>query len=93
MKFDLKKFSKIKFGLKKEQAKVKSTGNADSKFEIYNEIISKMSGILVAVIVVIFVVFIYYSKDLPDPNKLSTRGNETGTKLLDRNGNSINGLI
>jgi len=89
VKFDFKKFSKVKFGSKKEQSKIKSVEKTDSKFEYYNNILSKFSGILISIIVVIFAVFIYYSKDLPDPNRLSTKGNEAGTKLLDRNGNSI----
>ena len=87
MKFDFKKFSKVKFGAKKEQKP--KPQSSDSKFEFYNNLLSKFSGVLIALIVIVFVVFIFYSKDLPDPNRLSTRGNETGTKIFDRNGNSI----
>lgn len=90
MRFNAKKFIKFKSNDKKEATKSPITKSpSDRKFEILNSILSKISGILIAVIVVVFVVFIYYSKDLPDPNSLSNKGNETGTKIFDRNGNSI----
>ena len=89
MKFDIKKFANPKFNTKRNTTKSIVSDPSDRKFEIINSILSKISGILIAFIVVIFVIFVYYSKDLPDPNSLSTRGNETGTKIFDRNGNSI----
>ncbi len=90
MKFDLKKFKKSIFKPKFKSKKTfgKKTTIVDSydkKFEFYNKILGLLSSFLAVLIVLLFAIFIYYSKDLPDPNKLSAKGNETATKIFDRN--------
>ena len=98
MNFNFKVPKRPKFNIKKSFGKsttpsIKSSKQAsegyDPKIEFINRILSAVSGLVFGLIVLIFVVFIFYAKDLPDPNKLSTKGNESGTKIFDRNGNSI----
>jgi len=63
--------------------------DSDLRYERLSKLFNFLSSSLGFLIILIYVVFILYSKDLPDPNRLSSKGNESGTKLLDRNGKSI----
>jgi penicillin-binding protein 1C len=57
----------------------------DKKLEILNSFISILTIGVTILIVGILGIFVIYAKDLPDPNRLSSKGNESGTKLLDKN--------
>lgn len=46
-------------------------------------------GAVLVGIVLTFIVLAIFSRDLPNPNRLLTRGEELSTKLLDRNGQPI----
>lgn len=94
MKFDFKKFKKSvfkpRFTIKKTYGKKTTIADEyDPKFEFYNKILNLVTSGLGLLIVLLFAIFIFYSKDLPDPNKLSAKGNETGTKIFDRNDKPI----
>ncbi len=86
------------FGLKSKRNLKKSFGgkikkksiltikeDIDPKFEFLSKALTVFSGFVIACIIGLFAVFIWYSKDLPDPTKLSSKGNESGTKIVDRN--------
>lgn len=70
----------------KSRGKFNST---DSKYDFWINIFNLMSTSLIVAVVVVFATFIFYSKDLPDPNRLSAKGNESGTKIVDRNDKPI----
>lgn len=94
MNFKFRIPKRPKFSLKKSfgkqiPSKSRVSEDVDPKFEFLNKILSVISGGIFALIVGIFVIFIFYAKDLPDPNRLSTKGNESGSKILDRNGKAI----
>ncbi|NBO17415.1 MAG: hypothetical protein EBV07_00770 [Proteobacteria bacterium] len=63
--------------------------DTDKRYENLAKFFNFLSSSLSLLLIGIFAVFIIYSKDLPDPNRLSSKGNESGTKLLDRNGKPI----
>ena len=63
--------------------------DVDKRYERLAMLFNFLSSSLALVLIVIYVVFVIYSKDLPDPNRLSSKGNESGTKILDRNGKPI----
>jgi len=78
------------FGGSSKKKTVKSIkDDTDPKLEFFSKVLTILSGMVIAAIIVLFAVFIWYSKDLPDPNKLSSRGNESGTKIVDRNNQPI----
>jgi len=62
---------------------------SNKKVELLNKFINFLTFGVGVLIVVILGVFVIYAKDLPDPNRLSSKGNESGTKILDKNDNVI----
>jgi len=83
-KFKPKGSIKKNYGGKTTISSEKSS-NFDKKFEILNSLVS-LATVGVAILTVgILGIFVIYAKDLPDPNRLSSKGNESGTKLLDKN--------
>ena len=62
---------------------------SDLRFEFWTKVFNLLTSGLTVMVVVVFVTFVFYSKDLPDPTRLSAKGNESGTKIVDRNDKPI----
>jgi len=62
---------------------------SDLRYEFWTKVFNLLTSGLTIVVVVVFATFVFYSKDLPDPTRLSAKGNESGTKIVDRNDKPI----
>src|SRR3990170_6156636 len=60
-----------------------------SRIRLYNQLIVVAIVGVVGLVLTTVVVFAYFAKDLPSPNKLSTRDVALSTQILDRNGNLL----
>lgn len=73
----------------KQTGKVTKIAKEDLKYKRLSLFFNFLSTGLIGTMVLIYGVFIFYSKDLPDPNRLSSKGNESGSKIVDRNDKPI----
>lgn len=80
-----------KFGsVKKSFGTTKSIKKDENpKLELMSKILNFGSSVIGIGVIAIYITFIWYAKDLPDPNRLSSKGNESGTKIVDRNDQPI----
>ncbi len=67
----------------------KYSEHADKKMVILTYLASFALFCVIAGTLVVFAAFVFYSRDLPDPDQLLERSDELSTKLFDRNGKPI----